>query len=1475
MANERKKYHFGSNELDYENYIKNLDHNVDTFLSSQNWNDDQKQEFINAYNNYISAYKSNESDRFSADAFGRITDNQGLLSSNDSINKYYDKKGKSIDAQTYSTLNDKEKKKYSGFNANTYVAKYFKDIAKGMIAKNPTASNKFDFNKHGFFKYWSDKINPAGGAFNMKPFVDKDELVNGRRSRTNRANYLADEIKTYRENLADYDFSENIFGSKEKYLEALSNFEKSLRDGTFDANDAQAALAAGINQDFFDQFFTEYDVYKTDEEAKKEQEEADKKQAQEERNKWVEAEYKKYNDNKTGYYDVDNGFTIGDYSVLFKNDDGSFNNQAFSDYFNQQNFGNYYVNGAFSPTAFGKKWLENPFDLNNTEHARHFIAGLIGKNLLSKIDSGKYNGMYYFGDSYSPNTNRVLVYDPTTGKVFYRFVGDIPKLWEDKIKQANLRGYAPTTDASAYYIKNGGNIPKNQFGGNIDVLFKQGYDADLEKRAKQKGNTIKQQRAAERYINSDYKTGDNDAGWETEEIARLTSAAADLGSAIAAFVPGAGTATSAVLGLGSTGSNLVADIADDSVSGWETVGNAAFGLGMDIVGLIPGLGMVGKGAKVARTLTKLAPKVMKWLWGYSALTNAPELIQSWEKMIDSESKMTSRDWENIMQSLNLILGGGAAYGRNLKAKGKMSTNAKEAPYVEKLVDDKIAVKMKDASGAEKRVVFEGDDAKAIREADGNIDEIKKHTIDKYQDLSDFTIVESMSPIKGLQSPVKGWKVWSSENYQSPYRKKAKVDDIYANDSGEFIDLKGEFGITRDFTHPGRTKKEIDDAFVESQIAPLRQASLDYEARLKDSPRMQTAIEKDINNLETKLGGRTSKAIADEIADVRLRYASYNKSAKATAKTNLQNIEAELKKIKNAEDFITKAENQLRKERLKRNPDQNVIDSLEYNIQRGQADLEALAGKKGSKKKKLIKEQTKYKKEIDDYTSLEKEVSQIKDKENLRKDLEKLEKSLAKLQERKIYWDKFKVDGKTDARLKFEQDYPVTDGNITFHDPNTNRDITRNFNEILRGIKFRKGGSIRKFQFAGKFPDLTIPKFESQPFKKSSFMDGVELMEDGTLQYRPKFTPTLMEDYSIQLTPTSENNTNFLLQPANKPTTPTVTDVNTGNEEGEGNTKTNHFSNFLSQLNNTFQNPTLKYGLPRAIADINTNNRMTDLAISAEKPILKQSLRLSPITMHSDLAGEMAAQKNSGLLTSMASQPFTSDGRLQQAAMFDSQLKGLDYTNQGKQKSDSVALDTAEKIKAQNDIEITKNLATANEDTAAMQATANNISKHKLAGMAKEQTIKDTLSQQFENDDRSNDALRESLFKKDQTQLELDNAINGNITGITDGQKAVLKKYKETGTTGLTDLEKQELNKVLAVINDRVLTNWANYKGISRSYTPTPLSTTTSNTIQYNYPYKKGGKLDNYKLILSAIKENNKKIEKLSSTMTNYFKDIKK
>ena len=88
---------------------------------------------------------------------------------------------------------------------------------------------------------------------------------------------------------------------------------------------------------------------------------------------------------------------------------------------------------------------------------------------------------------------------------------------------------------------------------------------------------------------------------ETEDIARLTAISADLTGLIASFVPTVGTAVAAGSGLTSLGANLVADIADKSISKGQVVLNALSNLGLGVVSLLPGggfskLGKIIKGA---------------------------------------------------------------------------------------------------------------------------------------------------------------------------------------------------------------------------------------------------------------------------------------------------------------------------------------------------------------------------------------------------------------------------------------------------------------------------------------------------------------------------------------------------------------------------------------------------------------------------------------------------------------------------------------------------------------------------------------------------------------------------------------------------------------------------------------------------------------------------------------------------------------
>ena len=153
--------------------------------------------------------------------------------------------------------------------------------------------------------------------------------------------------------------------------------------------------------------------------------------------------------------------------------------------------------------------------------------------------------------------------------------------------------------------------------------------------------------------------------WEYEDYARLVSAGADVGSMIASFVPGYGTAASAALGVGSTIGNFTADLADESVGVGSAFLNAGAGLGMDLVGLIPGLGAAGKGSKIVKNLLKIAPKLIT-IW--SASTSFAPAMQAFNKLKDKGAKeMTVEDWKALANGLTAAAGAtrwGAAAAKN-------------------------------------------------------------------------------------------------------------------------------------------------------------------------------------------------------------------------------------------------------------------------------------------------------------------------------------------------------------------------------------------------------------------------------------------------------------------------------------------------------------------------------------------------------------------------------------------------------------------------------------------------------------------------------------------------------------------------------------------------------------------------------------------------------------------------------------------
>ena len=262
---ERVKYKFGQSDIDLTNYIHNLGTNVQSYLNSKNWNDGQKQEFMNAYNRYLTGLQdqlANNTNRFTTDDFGSIIDSTGALSNIDPVGSeyYYDDKGNRITTDDFNALKKRKQKNYNTFSANREVATYFNAIGNALRSKQPTkeqTSNAFDLSKHGFLADWTRINNPAGGNLNLDPYLEKDAVdeATGKRGTTNRAAYLKEQIENYINNIGDYDFSSTPFKDRNTYVSRLRAAAENLGNG-YNSEDVIALNQAGIGNEFLSKFFS-------------------------------------------------------------------------------------------------------------------------------------------------------------------------------------------------------------------------------------------------------------------------------------------------------------------------------------------------------------------------------------------------------------------------------------------------------------------------------------------------------------------------------------------------------------------------------------------------------------------------------------------------------------------------------------------------------------------------------------------------------------------------------------------------------------------------------------------------------------------------------------------------------------------------------------------------------------------------------------------------------------------------------------------------------------------------------------------------------------------------------------------------------------------------------------------------------------------------------------------------------------------
>lgn len=325
------------------------------------------------------------------------------------------------------------------------------------------------------------------------------------------------------------------------------------------------------------------------------------------------------------------------------------------------NYGGFvkYMQAALNPKYFRG-------ELKQMQGGNDVTAQHLANNLDMAIQSGYLDdlgdGNYGIPGTYNYDNWSFVSYNPSTKQ--YK---ETSMLANDSYKKLLAH---PEYDKRHPAKKENGGVVKFQSGGDTKEAAYLKYRQQFAKKKEEKKQQMQAKakatdRTPEQVEAGERKPMADGQDWEYEDYARLVSAGADVGSMIASFVPGYGTAASAALGVGSTIGNFTADLADESVGVGSAFLNAGAGLGMDLVGLIPGLGAAGKGSKIVKNLLKVAPKLIT-IW--SASTSFAPAMQAFNKLKDKGAKeMTVDDWKALANGLTAAAGAtrwGAAAAKN-------------------------------------------------------------------------------------------------------------------------------------------------------------------------------------------------------------------------------------------------------------------------------------------------------------------------------------------------------------------------------------------------------------------------------------------------------------------------------------------------------------------------------------------------------------------------------------------------------------------------------------------------------------------------------------------------------------------------------------------------------------------------------------------------------------------------------------------
>lgn len=641
--------------------VAGLYRNIDTYIKNNNLSGDKAVSFRDSANQFI---KGIENGTISMNGDGTFSDATGSMASTGKFDKNWIGRKKDTTNNAFNLVGDyaldyiNQMQQYtepaakpkSKFNTNDFLTK--------EISKRWYGGNDIDFGN--WFKNRSEQDRNAllGDIFNNADYNQlyqdydwTDTGINSAEDLATRGRAFSTAISNNTLDNDDYNTFATLGGSGlDKFLkEAPVQTEPTPEQSRMKAWEAEAEAAGATTPEAKSAYI-----------QRKQREEADRNAAIIKESK--EDIYNRERDTFFNDYATTNPFkgTISGYVASNTTYNPEKQNEFISSKYGD-NYGGFvkYMQAALNPKYFRG-------ELKQMQGGNDVTAQHLANNLDMAIQSGYLDdlgdGNYGIPGTYNYDNWSFVSYNPSTKQ--YK---ETSMLANDSYKKLLAH---PEYDKRHPAKKENGGVVKFQSGGDTKEAAYLKYRQQFAKKKEEKKQQIQAKakatdRTPEQVEAGERKPMADGQDWEYEDYARLVSAGADVGSMIASFVPGYGTAASAALGVGSTIGNFTADLADESVGVGSAFLNAGAGLGMDLIGLIPGLGAAGKGSKIVKNLLKVAPKLIT-IW--SASTSFAPAMQAFNKLKDKGAKeMTVDDWKALANGLTAAAGAtrwGAAAAKN-------------------------------------------------------------------------------------------------------------------------------------------------------------------------------------------------------------------------------------------------------------------------------------------------------------------------------------------------------------------------------------------------------------------------------------------------------------------------------------------------------------------------------------------------------------------------------------------------------------------------------------------------------------------------------------------------------------------------------------------------------------------------------------------------------------------------------------------